>query len=298
MKLLNNIQVKGIIPALVTPFDQNYKINKDITKKLINYILSTNVNGLFVNSGAGEFSTLTFKEKKDFIQIIKDEVNGRVPVYTGTGAITTEDTIELTKMAEDLGSDGMVIIAPYSISLTQEELYLHYVEIAECTKKPIIVYNHPKRTGNNISVGLAKKLSNIGNIVGIKDSSGDFSLLVGYIGLQSEKFSVLVGNDKQIYAGLLYGARGSISSIAGVVPSLVVNIYESFLQHNYDKAFEAQKTLFPLRDSFSLGTFPVVLKEALKLKGIDVGPTRKPIRPLKEDNINRIKKILKMMGEV
>jgi 4-hydroxy-tetrahydrodipicolinate synthase len=287
---------EGIIPAMVTPFDKGGKINERGLGRLVAYLIEGGVHGLFPIGSQGEFYALSAQEKKKIIQIVMEEVGGRVPVYAGTGANTTQETVTLTRMAEDLGVDAVSILTPFFISPTQEELYQHYVAVARSTKLPVILYNNPGRTGVNLSADLVTRLSHVNNIVGIKDSSGDMTLTMEYIRGSEKDFSVLAGRDTLIYATLLYGGKGAISATANVVPRIAVAIYECYLQGDFEGARRAQFKLAPLRLAFGLGSFPVVVKDALELIGIKVGTTRQPIKSLTGEKREQLKKILGNMG--
>jgi len=288
---------KGIIPAMVTPFDKQGKVNETVLRELVDYLVEAGVHGIFAIGSQGEFYALEKEEKKKVIETVVDQVNGKVSVYAGTGAITTKEAIALTKMAEEIGVDAVSIITPFYISPTQDELYEHYVNIARSTNLPVLLYNNPGRTGGiNLSVELVARLSKVDNIVGIKDSSGDMTLISGYIRNTDENFSVLAGKDTLIYATLLYGGKGAIAATANVAPKLVVEIYEAYMAGDIEKAKKAQMRLAPLRDAFSLGTFPVVIKDALELMGIHVGPTRAPVKSLKDKDKEKLKNILQQIG--
>jgi 4-hydroxy-tetrahydrodipicolinate synthase len=292
---MSTFEAKGIITAMVTPFTEDQKIDKKAIRRLLNYVIDGGVHGVFVISGAGEFSSLTIKEKKVLLETVVDEVNGRIPVYAGAGAVTTREAVQLAEIAEKIGADAISVIAPYAIGPSQDELYEHFIEIAKSTKLPMILYNHPKRTGVNLSAELVVRLAKVGTIVGIKDSSGDLALAMDYIRQTRKDFSVLAGIDTLIFSGLVCGAHGSISSTANVAPALVVSIYELFMKGNYDAARQAQYALIPLRRAFELGTFPAVLKEALSMINIPVGLPIKPIKPLSQESRGKLKEVLKGM---
>ena len=199
-------------------------------------------------------------------------------------------------MAEDIGVYAVSIITPFFISPTQNELYEHYLAIAKSTHLPVLLYGNPGRTGISLSADLVVRLSKIDNIVGIKDSSGDLTSTCEYIRRTGDDFSVLAGRDTLIYATLLCGGKGAIAATANVAPRLVVKIYEMYARGDIEKAKEAQDNLAPLRLAFSLGSFPVVIKDALKLIGIDVGPARGPVNPLDKSKQEKLKSILQQMG--
>ena len=285
-------KIRGIIPPMITPFNEEERIDTKALKKMTNFLIEAGVHGVFPLGSTGEAYALSFDEKKQIIETVLEATDKRVPVYAGTGAITTRESVELTKMAANLGVDALSVITPYFISPNQDELYDHYKEIASNTDLPIILYDNPGRTGISMSLDLIIRLSEIENIVGIKDSSGDMSKDAEIIRLTGNDFSVLAGRDTLIYGFLAYGGHGSVAATANIVPELVVSIYELFQKKDYTAALQAQFKLAPLRMAFSLGSFPVIMKEGLKLKGIEVGNTLKPIKPLTAEARERLKIII------
>lgn len=288
---------KGIIPAMITPLKNDESVNLDALAHHIEYLISNGVHGIFVCGTTGEFYALSLEEKREIIRTAKDVVKGRVPLYAGTGGITTSECIALTQMAEDEGVDAVSVLTPMFISPSADDLYEHYALIAKNTSLPIILYNNVPRTGVNIPVSLVAKLSKIENIIGIKDSSGNFDLTSEYIRVTRDNsdFHVLQGRDTHILAGLTYGATGAIAATSNVAPKLVVSIYESFMQGNIAQALEYQYMLAPLRMAFTLGTFPMVIKAALEILGINAGPCKAPIRDLLPDEKKQLEKVLRGM---
>ena len=289
---------KGIIPAMVTPLDDQGHINEGALRKLTNHLIDGGVHGLFPVGSQGEFFSLTFEQKKEAIRIVVDETRDRVPVYAGTGAVTTREAIETTKMAQDLGVSAVSAITPYFLVPSQRELIAHYTAIAKaCPNLPILLYSNPDRTQVPFPTSTVLELAAVENIVGIKDSSGDMSLTAEYIRLtRGMDFHVLMGRDTLIYAALCYGAKGSICATGNVDPRVPVEIYEAFLAGDHQRALEAQYRLAPLRIAFGLGTFPVVIKEALNMIGIEAGPAVPPVGPMTRENREKLRKILVEMG--
>ena len=289
---------KGIIPAMVTPLDDQGRINEGALRKLTNHLIDGGVHGLFPVGSQGEFFSLTFEQKKEAIRIVVDETRDRVPVYAGTGAVTTREAIETTKMAQDLGVSAVSAITPYFLVPSQRELITHYTAIAKaCPNLPILLYSNPDRTQVPFPTSTVLELAAVENIVGIKDSSGDMSLTAEYIRLtRGMDFHVLMGRDTLIYAALCYGAKGSICATGNVDPRVPVEIYEAFLAGDHQRALEAQYRLAPLRIAFGLGTFPVVIKEALNMIGIEAGPAVPPVGPMTRENREKLRKILMEMG--
>jgi len=290
-----NFQPKGIIPAMVTPVTPDGKIHVEALRKLTNYLIEGGVHGLFPVGSQGEFYALTFEEKKKVVEVVVEETRGRVPVYAGTGAVTTREAIALTKMAEGAGASAVSVITPYFIRPSDAELMDFYTSIAKSTRLPVLLYNNPQRTGINITADFVVRASKVDNIVGIKDSSGDLTLTAEYIRRTDEKFSVLAGRDTLIYGTLCYGGKGAIAATANVAPKVVVEIYEAFQAADLERSLEAQFRLAPLRLAFDLGTFPVVIKEALNLIGIEAGVGVPPVGGISAKAKEELKEILKNM---
>jgi len=290
------LKVKGVIPAMVTPLSRNEELDEDGMREVINYLIEEGVHGIFVCGSQGESYALSEEEKKKTIKITVDEVNGRVPVYAGAGAESTRDTIEMSRYAVDAGADAITIITPYFIRPSQDQLYTHYRRAAESVDIPIFLYNNPGRTNVNLDAETVKKLTEIDNIAGIKDSSGDLTLTAQYIHSCPARFSVLAGRDSLILATLLYGGKGAVAATANVAPKLVVGIYENFVRGDLDRARELQFKLLPLRLAFGLGTFPVVVKEAMNLLGRPAGPARSPVSGLSEKDREKLKSLLGDIG--
>ena len=287
---------RGIIPAMVTPFDDQDRVDAGALAKLTRYLLDAGVHGLFCAGSQGESYALTYEEKKTISETVIKEAAGSVPVYVGTGAVTTGESVKLTQMAEACGADAVTVITPYFIAPSQDELYQHYAAIARSTRLPVFLYSNPSRTGVSISPALIGRLSKIENIAGIKDSSGDLTLTMSYIGAGGPDFNVLMGRDTLIYASLCCGARGAVAATANVVPALAVSIYERFQKGDHEGALRAQFDLEPVRTAFNLGTFPVVVKEALTMMGIPMGPCRAPVGDLPESKKEELKAVLRRMG--
>jgi len=295
--MLNIGDIKGVIPPIITPVDKNENIDEKGLKKVIDHVLDGGVHGIFVMGSNGEFYAFDFENQKRAVEITVEHVNGKVPVYAGASAITTKECIKLAKMAEDIGADALTVLTPMFIKPNEKEMYNHFKAIAESTKLPILLYNNPGKTTNNISVSLLEKLSQIDNIVGIKNTSLDFAQTIEYIRVTKDnpKFKVLCGIDYYIYATLAYGGAGCVAGTANVAPRLVVDIYEKFMAGDYAGAVDAQYKLIPLRNAYNYGSFPVVMKECLNLMGIEVGSPVRPIEHCTEEKQEMIKDVLKSL---
>ena len=292
-----NFAPKGIIPALITPLTRNGKVNEKALRKLLNFVIDGGVHGVFVVGTTGEFYGLTHEEKREIMNITMDEVKGRVPVYAGTGAITTKECIQLTRIAEECKVDAVSVLTPMFISPNQNEIYEHYKAIAESTNLPILLYNNLPKTGVTVTAATVEKLADIDNIVGVKDSTGDMTLTGEYIRrTKGKNFHVLMGRDTMIHAALCYGAKGSIASCANIAPRICADIYDKYVAGDVKGSLEAQYRLAPLRIAFSLGSFPTVIKEGLELLGIEAGPCMAPVGPMTAEEKGQLKKVLIQMG--
>ena len=288
----------GIIPPVVTPFTDDGKFNEKAFRKIVNHLIESGVHGIFPLGTTGEFYAFDTDEIRCIFEATKDEVRGRVPIYAGASHITTRGVIERVHIAEDVGFDAVSVLTPMFISQTQDELYEYYKTIAENTKLPVIMYNNKPKTNVTIEPRTVSRLAEIDNIIGIKDSTGDFTNSAEYLRLTKDngKFSVLIGRDTLIYAGLCSGAAGSIASCANVAPRLVADIYDKFKAGDFKGSLDAQFALNPLRIACNMGTFPEVIKEGLELEGYNAGKCLPPIRPLSGEQREALRILLKEMG--
>jgi 4-hydroxy-tetrahydrodipicolinate synthase len=215
-----------------------------------------------------------------------------------TGAITTKDSVELSRFAEKAGADCVSVITPFFISPTQQELFDHYAAICNSITIPVLAYNNPDRTGGvRLEPStIAKLAGQFPNFSGIKDSSGDLTLIGEMIRSCPPDFSVIIGKDTVIYGGLMYGAAGAIAASSNVAPKLVVGIYEAYQARDYERAKNYQRKLAPLRMAFTLGSFPVVVKEALNMMNLPGGTCRLPIQPLSNTKRDELRNILEEMN--
>src|SRR5215475_10701075 len=221
--------ISGIIPPVATPMKDNEDLDVPRLRWFIDHLIANGVHGIFVLGTNSEFYALDEREKQEVIGTAVAHVNGRVPVYAGTGAETTREVIRLTKMAEKERADGVSIITPYFVSPTQQEICDHYRRIAESTSLPVVLYNNPGTCGGvKIDVDSVARLAEIPNILGIKDSSGDLQNTNEYMRVVPDRFSVLQGRDTLIYQALIFGAKGAVPATGNIAPRLLVDIYESF----------------------------------------------------------------------
>lgn len=288
---------KGVLPAMVTPLTKDYEVNEAATRKLVDFLIDGGVHGLFVVGTSGEFYGLSADEKRRVIEICMDQAAGRVPIYAGTNGITTKETIQLTKMAEECKVDAVSILTPMFISPSQDELYEHYKAVSEEVSVPILLYNNVPKTNVTLTPKTVRRLAEFENIVGVKDSSGDFTLTAEYIrNTRDMDFHVLAGRDTLIHACLCYGGKGSIAACANIAPRLLADIYDKYVAGDIAGSLEAQYQIAPIRMAFSLGSFPTVLKESLELMGIEAGPSYGPVGKMSDEEKAQLKQVLTSVG--
>ncbi len=287
-------ELKGIVVPIVTPMNEDESINTDELRRQVDRQIEAGIHGIFPFGTNGEGYILNFDEKKLVLQTVIDQVAGRVPVYAGTGCISTKETIEQCKMAMDCGADVLSVITPSFAKASQHELIVHYETVAAAVPEaPIVLYNIPARTGNALAPETVAELAKIDNIVGAKDSSGDWTNLSAYIELTKDMdFAVLSGNDSLILKALQAGAKGAIAGCANVYPKNMVGIYENFKKGDLEAAQKCQDAVAPLRACFKYGNPNTVVKTAVNLLGYPVGKCRAPFNYLPEEGIEALKQTL------
>lgn len=290
---------KGIVVPIVTPVTKDGKFDEKAYRKLIDYLADNGIHGVFPFGTTGEFYAFDLGFYTNVLEVTKDAVAGRMDIYAGANDITTGGAAKIAKAVEKVGGiDALSVLTPMFVSQTQHEVYEYYREVAESTSLPIIMYNNKPKTNVTIEPATAAKLALIDNIIGVKDSTGDMTNTEEYLRLTRgmDNFHVMMGRDTLIYAALCYGAKGAIASCANVAPRVAVDIYEKFMAGDHQGALDAQFKFSALRISTNMGTFPVVLKEALKLIGLDCGDCVKPIQPLNDEQREKLRGVLAGMG--
>ncbi|MFX0017574.1 MAG: 4-hydroxy-tetrahydrodipicolinate synthase [Promethearchaeota archaeon] len=266
----------GVMPAMVTPFNKDESINEEMLRNLVNHLIEQGVTGLVPSGTTGEFVNMTFEERLKVIEIVVDETNGRVPVIAGTGETGTKLVIDATKSATDIGADAVLIVTPYYLKPKAKGLYDHYFTIAEKTEIPIVLYNIPVCTGVELPWTVVEDLVEIENIVGIKDSSGDYKYFSALLEKVSDIISVMIGWDENVLGALAGGAAGCILGSANVFPKIWLEIYNHIKSNRLEEAQVLQKRVQKLArlliNSGALG-----VKSCLNMMKIPVGKTRQPL---------------------
>jgi len=287
----------GIIPPVITPFTEDGQFHEPVFRQMVSHLIDQGVHGVFPLGTTGEFYAFSDEEVRRILEVCLDEVAGRVPVYAGANHITTRGTMRLVRIAEEVGVDAVSVLTPMFVSQTQNEVYTFYKTVAENTSLPVIIYNNKPKTNVTVNPETIARLAEIPNIVGVKDSTGDFTNTEEYIRLTrgNDHFHVLLGRDTLIHAGLCYGASGAIASCANVAPRIAADIYDKYIAGDIQGSLEAQFKLAPLRIACNMGTFPEVIKEGLMMQGFPVGKCLEPIAELTPAEKEKLRQVLKDM---
>lgn len=292
---MKDVIFKGCATAIVTPFDDEDKINFNEFRRLVNFQIDNGVNGIVVCGTTGEAATLSKEEKQALIEYCVKVVNKRVPVIAGIGSNNTKNVIENEKFAEKVGVDGLLVVTPYYNKTTQKGLIEHFKMIAGNTNLPIILYNVPSRTGIDILPNTYFELSKIKNIVATKEASGDISKVLKIRNLCKDDLNIYSGNDDQIIPFLSLGGIGVISVLSNIMPKYTTNMIKKYFNKEIEEAVQMQIEVSDLIDYLFKEVNPIPVKEALNIIGFKCGKTRLPLvecsKELKEKLEVKIKEI-------
>lgn len=290
---MKKVDIRGIIVPICTPMHEDESINVEELRVQTDRMIEGGVHGIFCFGTNGEGYILNGGEKKLVLKTVIEQAGGRVPVYAGTGCISTKETIEQSKMAADLGADVLSIITPSFAKASQAELKAHYEAVAAAVDMPIVLYNIPMRTGNALEPETVAALSAVDNIVGAKDSSGDWDNMKAYIDLTREReFAILSGNDALVLRCLKEGGAGGIAGCANVFPQVMSGIYDRFIAGDLEEAERLQASIAPFRAVFKYGNPNTIVKAAVKELGYPVGKCRAPFNLLPEEGMKALRAVL------
>lgn len=288
---------EGAGVALITPFKENGEINYSKLEEIVEEQILGGTDSIIVCGTTGEAATLTHDEHIKEIKFVCNAVNGRIPVIAGTGSNCTETAVYLSKCAEEAGADGLLLVSPYYNKSTQKGLKVHFTEIAESVKIPVLLYNVPSRTGVNITpetiVFLCK---NVENIVGVKEASGNFSAIAQIASMSNGWVDLYSGNDDQIVPMLSLGGKGVISVLSNIAPAKVHEMCEAYFKGDPEKSCQMQLDAIPLIEALFCEVNPIPIKEAMNLMGKEVGSYRKPLIEMEPQNIERLKLAMQKYG--
>ncbi|MEJ8764923.1 4-hydroxy-tetrahydrodipicolinate synthase [Oceanobacillus sp. HCA-5259] len=271
-----------LLTAMVTPFDKHGEVDYGRTSKLIEHLLDTGTDGLVVAGTTGESPTLTTREKVELFKYVVKEVNGKVPVLAGTGSNNTRASIELTREVESIGIDGIMLVVPYYNKPSQEGLYQHFSQIAASTSLPVMLYNIPGRSSVNMTPETIIRLSQVDNIVSVKEASGDLDAVSQIIEETGDDFSVYSGDDGMTLPILSIGGTGVVSVAAHVIGKDMRAMVQNFLDGNVTEAAGIHRRIVPVVKALFQAPSPSPVKEALNEINVPVGSVRLPLIPLSD----------------
>lgn len=274
---MKNTIFTGSGVALVTPMHSDLSVNYEKLGELIEYQIENQTDAIVITGTTGEASTLTDEEHLNVIRYTVEQTAGRVPVIAGTGSNNTAHAIYLSKRAQEAGADALLLVTPYYNKCSQQGLYLHFKAVADAVPLPIILYNVPSRTGVNILPATYARLSEIKNIVAVKEASGNFSQIAKIMSLCGDKLDVYSGNDDQITSALVLGAKGVISVLANIVPQETHEICQSYFDGNPEQSDTLQLRYLDLIENLFSDVNPIPVKHALNAMGFEVGECRLPL---------------------
>lgn len=289
---------EGTYVAMVTPFTKDEEIDEEGFRSNINFLIDNGVNGLLAAGTTGESATLSHDEHKKVIEILIDEVDGRVETLAGAGSNSTKEAIDLVKFSEDAGADAALVITPYYNKPQQHGLIDHYRVISDASDIPIIAYNVPSRTGVNLDVDTIVELAKIDSVDAIKEASGSIDKIseiykaLSLEGLE-EDFNILSGEDGLTLPIMALGGTGVISASANVDPRRMVLMVDSMLNEDYQRAQELHYEMINLIKALFVESNPVPAKTAMRIMGLPSGPLRQPLADMKDENVEILKKALK-----
>jgi len=288
---MKNVLFTGVCTALITPF-LNGEVNYPMVEQLLRRQMEAGIRSAVICGTTGESATLSDREKLELFRRAKQYTGDRCRIIAGTGSNNTEHAIALSKAAQDSGVDALLVVSPYYNKATEEGLVAHYRAVAGAVEIPVIVYNVPSRTGVDISVRVYQYLSQIPNIVGVKEASSDITKVTKILAACPEDFAVWSGNDDQAAAVISLGGAGVISVLSNVLPEETLAMVSAALDGDFDTASDLQKKMLPLTEALFAEVNPIPVKAAMKLIGYDCGECRLPLTAPSPATLKKLKRLL------
>lgn len=290
---MKNTIFTGAGVAIVTPMNKDGSINYEQLASYIEFQISNGTDAIISCGTTGESSTMTDEEHIEVMKFTIEKVNHRIPVICGTGSNDTAYAVNLSKTAESLGADGLLLVTPYYNKTSQRGLVKHFKAIADAVNIPCIVYNVPSRTGVNISLDTYKELAEVENIVATKEASGNISAVAKIIAECGDKLDVYSGNDDQIVPIMSLGGKGVISVLSNVLPKETHMITEYCLNNDFVSASKLQIEYLDLINKLFIDVNPIPVKEALNILGMNAGECRMPLCSMTESNVEALRNSMK-----
>jgi 4-hydroxy-tetrahydrodipicolinate synthase len=290
--MTQKLDVHGVFVPMVTPFKRNQDIDEEALRSLADFLVESRVHGVIPCGSTGEYVMMSPAEHMKVVEIVVDQVNGKVPVVAGAGNPGTKSALALARHAKDVGADGILAVCPYYHTPTDEGLLQHFRTLAEEGDVPTIVYNLPRVMAYELNPQLVDKLSEISNLVAIKDSTWNFGHTLDLVRLAKERIAIVTGYSEYLLPAQVIGCRGGIMTGANVAPSLHVELYNAFQNGNLKKAVELHNKLLPLARYLFAESNPLIPKKALDLLGLRGGFCRAPLQTVSQGTEAKLRKIL------
>jgi len=283
-----NLPLRGIIPALVTPFTAEGNPDQEALREIVDFQLKQSVNGFFVCGTTGFGPAMATDERKKVAETVIHETRGRVPVIVQVGSVDPHASIELATHAQEAGADAVASLTPFYYKPGDDAIIEYYTHLAQSITLPLFIYNIPRNTGNNVDANLLVKLSKIQNVVGVKDSSQDFTQLIDYLTALPRSFNIIVGTDSFLYSALHAGAHGGVSAVANAFPETMIEMYQAYVRKDMERGAELQRQVHAIRSAVSSPPIAPIL-EVLRLRGLRSGHVRPPLRSMTPNEIERLR---------
>ena len=288
--------IQGSIVALITPFNEDGSVNYDKLRELVDWHIEQGTDAILALGTTAETPTLTMKEEDEIARIVIEETAGRVPVIVGRGSNNTMMAVEQSLKFQEMGADALLVITPYYNKTSKAGMVYHFTQVADAVDIPVYVYNVPGRTGVSITYEALAEISQHKNIVGIKEASGNMSLVCKFAKLINENFNVYSGNDDINLPILSVGGAGVISVLANILPKETHELAMAYINGDTDKAREMQMKYLDFINALFIETNPIPIKEAMNLVGMNVGGYRMPLCPMAEDTKAVLKGEMEKLG--
>jgi 4-hydroxy-tetrahydrodipicolinate synthase len=289
----------GVIPAIPTPFTPDGgSVDEAALRRVVRHVVDGGVHGIMTTGGTGEFPHLSREERRRVTEVVVSETAGAVPIFAGTAACSTWEAIVLGEDAAAAGADAAILTPPFYFPIPDEMLYRHFADVAASDALPVVVYNNPAYTGNNLPPALIASLMELDGVVGLKQSNDDLGQLIEALRLaEASARSLCTGIDSQFYGALCVGARGIFSTAAAIVPAQLVRLYDLVQEGDHDAALEQHRQLQPLNRFLEYDPgYVSPTKEALQMLGLDCGPVRRPLPDFPELERPALKEALAVLG--
>lgn len=287
---------RGVGVALVTPFNGDGAVDLDALDKLLSHVIDGGADALFACGTTGEPSTMTIDERETVIRACVQKAKGKIPVFAGSGGNNTQEVIRFSRACESWGADGLLVVTPYYNKCTQNGAYAHYKAVSDSVHIPIIAYNVPTRTGFNLAPATVARLSELPNVRGIKEASGDIDQMLDVARLTCDKLDFYSGDDSLTVPAMSVGAKGVISVAANVIPRQMHELTELCRSGDYEQAARLSFTLSPFIKALFCEVNPIPCKKALQLLGINAGAPRMPLTELESEHVELVKREMQKLG--